>query len=37
LGLAENIQEHFPGSVQVFGEIKDEYGRLEQLLNGVRE
>ena len=29
--------EHLPGSIQVFGEIKDEYGRLEQLLNGVRE
>ncbi len=31
----DNMLEHFPGSVQVFGEIKDEYGRLQQLLNGV--
>lgn len=33
----DDMLEHFPSSVQVFGEIKDEYGRLEQLLNGVRE
>ena len=33
----DDMLEHFPASVQVFGEIKDEYGRLEQLLNGVRE
>lgn len=33
----DDMLEHFPGSVQVVGEIMDEYGRLQQLLNGVRE
>ena len=32
----DDMLEHFPGSVQVFGEMKDEYGRLQHLLNGVR-
>ncbi len=33
----DDMLEHFPGSVQVVGEIKDEWGGLQQLLIGVRE